>query len=441
MSPAQLRYARNSTLQAEIDALFQGARIKPNAQLLGSLAPEKPDQSFLSKSMFDVGSELNAAEELELTRNRWIVRMSEDGQDLLQKMVYFWHCHFACICPTAQLANGYRQALTDHALGNYSELILAVARTPAMIRFLNNQQNRKQRANENFSRELMEIFTLGEGHYTEGDVQAAAKAFTGWSSDEQGHFVFRRNLHDYGVKTFRGRTGRLAGEDIIRIILEDRQAATFLAKKLYAFFVSDIPDEHFTKEIADVLFQNGYDLAVCMRFIFEHPDFYRSRYQGAKIKSPIELLVHLLKLLAIRFEDESSLTFLQNTLGQTLFLPPNVAGWPANRNWINNATLMLRLNLPEYLMNESGFDHSPAASLKAAGPMDVIQTIRLEMDLDPLIAIFSGTPFDMLEDQMKSLLLAGRCDQKVSRPGDRKSYDYVKRFLIRTMQLPEFQLC
>ncbi|NND07533.1 MAG: DUF1800 domain-containing protein [Saprospiraceae bacterium] len=441
MSPTQLVHGRSSTLSDEIRAIFIGAKAKPDIGESRNLSLNKSAPSFLSKSMFDAGSQMNAEQELEIARNQWIRQMAEDGPDLLQKMVYFWHCHFACVCPTAQLANGYRQTLTDHALGNYRDLVLAVAKSPAMIRFLNNQQNRKQRANENFARELMEVFTLGEGHYSEADVRAAARAFTGWSSDKGGKFVFRRNLHDYGPITFRGHTGRLSGEDIVDIILMDKQAAHFLASKLHTFFVNDLPDATFVDQIAAVLIQSHFDLSTCMRFIFEHPSFYHVGNMGKRIKSPVELLVHLIKLLDLTFEDENALTFLQNTLGQTLYRPPNVAGWPANRNWINNATLMLRLNLVKYLVDATGFDHAPTASLKASGPMDVIQTINLQKNLDPLITIFAGTSFDVLEDQIKSMLLAGGSKQKLSKPGDTRSPDFIQRALLRTMQLPEFQLC
>ncbi len=441
MSPIQVQKVAEWSLQEAIDDLFEAAVGQTNQIHYSTASIEKQQESFLDQGMFEANMQGNSEEQLQSSRNDWIWQMTQPGHDLLQKMVYFWHCHFACVCPTAELADSYRQTLTEHALGNYRSMVLAVAKEPAMIRFLNNQQNRKQHANENFARELMEIFTLGEGNFTEGDVKSAARAFTGWSSDQEGRFVFRPPIHDRSLKLFRGRRGNFGGEDIIHMILDDRLAATHLARRIFAFFVNDVPDHQFILSISRVLYESDYDLNRTMRFVFEHPSFYDSRHKKAKIKSPIELIVHLMKLLELSFEEAEALTFLQKTLGQILFFPPNVAGWTGGRSWINNATLMLRLNLATYLVNEGGFDHSPTASLKASGPSAVIQTIKLKQNLEPLISLFAGLTFEQLSAQIKQVLLAGMCPQELTTAGDKQTYDYIKQLVLRAMQLPDFQLC
>ncbi|MEL6926092.1 MAG: DUF1800 family protein, partial [Bacteroidota bacterium] len=151
----------------------------------------------------------------------WLLRMADEkSSPLLERMTLFWHGHFACITRASKLANAQLNAIRQHALGNFRDLVMAIAKDPSMIRFLNNQQNRKQQPNENFARELMELFTIGRGHYTEQDIKEAARAFTGWSSTLRGEYVFRQRQHDEGTKNFMGRSGNFNGDDIVNILLE-----------------------------------------------------------------------------------------------------------------------------------------------------------------------------------------------------------------------------
>ncbi len=199
----------------------------------------------------------------------------------------------------------------------------------------------------------MELFTLGRGHYTEQDVKAAARAFTGWFTNRfTGEFSFKERQHDNGSKTFMGRTGNWDGEDIIDFILENRQTATFLAGKLYRFFVNETPDQAAIEGIADRLYKSNYDIARALRHILESDWFYAPKNVGNRIKSPIELLVGISKTLCVAYNDPKSVVLPQRALGQVLFQPPNVAGWTSGKGWIDNATLLLRLNLAGFLLHE-----------------------------------------------------------------------------------------
>ncbi len=441
MTPAQIRQFTSLEVDEVVDYLLKDAE---NIKMMSiadqpSSMPAMQSTSFLGAEMESFEDTMSTEEELEQVRNQWI-RQMVDGPDLHEKMVYFWHCHFACYCPSASMAGSYLNSIRKHALGNYRDLVLAIAREPAMLYFLNNQQNRKEKANENFARELMELYTLGEGHFTESDVQSAARAFTGWSSDENG-FVFRPNLHDFGDKTFRGQTGPWDGEDIIRIIIDDRRAAEFLAISLYRFFVNDQIDDHDIRLLADYIYEQDYDIAATMSFLLRSDFFYDEANRAVRIKSPIELIVHLMKLCDIRFAEPGALTFLQNAMGQTLMDPPNVAGWPGGRSWIDNATLMLRLNLGNYLLNDERFDVAPVTSLKASGPAKVIQKLNVDHDLDPVLGLFGGSLNRDLEQKFKEALLANPGNKEITSSREQKQLDYRRLLVLRITSLPEFQLC
>ncbi len=404
---------------------------------------EAPRKSFL----FMDPSEKEEArtsdlEFLRSERNDWIYRMASDrASSFIERMTLFWHGHFACQCKTSAVARSYIATLQRHALGNFRAMLHAVAKEPAMIRFLNNQQNRKDRPNENFARELMELFTLGPGHYTEQDIQEAARAFTGWSSDLSGRYVFRRVIHDFGVKDFMGKRGRLRGEDIIDIILSQRQTASFVADKMYRHFVHEQSNADHVSELAQVLFDSNYDIAQTMRYMLHSPWFFDPRNIGTRIKSPIELIVHVIKLLRIRFDDAKALSFLQRGLGQLLLDPPNVAGWPGGRSWINNATLMLRLNLSVFLHERRRFDHASATPLKAMNASQAMQYLQISSDPEPLLHHFSGVAHQHLEEEVKSTLLAVKDSPAIRTGRDQRSYDYPLRLILRTLSMPEFQMC
>ncbi|MDQ2770303.1 MAG: DUF1800 domain-containing protein, partial [Bacteroidota bacterium] len=285
----------------------------------------------------------------------WMDRMASSPAQLREKMTLFWHGHFACRVrqpgPALSLHNTTRQ----HALGKFPALLLAVSQEPAMLQFLNNQQNRKEHPNENFAREVMELFTLGRGNYTETDVKEAARAFTGWGYDGQGNFRFRERDHDAGSKTFLGRTGNFRGEDVLKIMLEQPAAATFLTTKIYRFFVNEVPDPAHIAPLAAAFRRSGYDIQDLLERMFSADWFYAPANVGTHIKSPVELLAGIRRTLNVRIDHAQPLLGYQRALGQNLFQPPNVAGWPGGRSWIDSSSLLLRLQLPAILFKNAEF--------------------------------------------------------------------------------------
>lgn len=288
-------------------------------------------------------------EDIKSLNLRWLDEMINSPAQLREKMSFFWHGHFAC----RNLNIFYQQLLLHtiriNALGDFKTLLLAVSKSAAMINFLNNNQNRKGHPNENFARELMELFTMGLGNYTEQDVKEAARAFTGWGANVAGEFQFRAAQHDNGSKTFQGKTGNLSGEDIIDIVLEQLATARFITAKFLRFFVNEQVPEDKLYFFADRFRQSGYQIAGLMKDVYSSDWFYEPANIGNRIKSPVELWVGLRRQLPFTLPDPSVQLQVQKLLGQILFYPPNVAGWPNGKSWIDGSSLLFRMRLPQLL--------------------------------------------------------------------------------------------
>ncbi len=279
-------------------------------------------------------------------RGWWVEEMLDTPSPLTERMTLFWHNHFVSSQQKVKLGElMYRQNVTlrANALGNYGELLHAIARDPAMVIYLDSVQNRKGTPNENFAREVMELFTLGEGNYTEQDVKEAARAFTGWSLDRNtGQFVFRPFIHDYGTKTVLGRTGNLDGDQVLDILLEQPQASEYITRKLWCEFVSPDPDEAEVKRIARRFRDSHYDVKVALYALLTSDAFYAKANRGTLIKSPIELVVGTLKQFDFKPAEALPFAVAAAGMGQNLFSPPNVKGWPGQETWINSSTLLAR---------------------------------------------------------------------------------------------------
>jgi uncharacterized protein (DUF1800 family) len=442
VGPEELSVAGQNPISQLVAEAIQTATIPPVKQEPRQFGSPVLGQSLFGRENIEPGLQKieTAVSRLDRLRAAWIATMSEEQVYLREKMSLFWHGHFACQCTSEVTAQPYLDTIRQHALGSFKTLLREMAKSPAMILFLNNQQNRKDHPNENFARELMELFTMGRGTYSEQDVREGARAFTGWTSDLQGNFIFRESLHDYGVKQFLGKRGRFDGDDIIDIILQQPQTATFLATRIYRYFVNETDDPVAIAEIARQIRDQDYNLSEVMYFVFTNEFFYRPKNVGNRIKSPVELLVQLSRLLKIRFQNDHDLAFLQKALGQLLFDPPNVAGWQGGRAWINNSTLMLRLNLVRYLVSQERFDHSVATPLEAMTASESIQVIDIEYDLAPVLELFSGTPYRELENAVKHLLIVTGSSPSLARSKDFREPDFTKKLILRTLSLPEFQM-
>lgn len=279
----------------------------------------------------------------------WIETMATSPRPLEEKLVLFWHGHFTSGYREVKSARAmYRQnqTLRKNASGNFREFLLDITEDPAMILYLNTQQNKKNKPNENYARELMELFTMGAGHYTEKDIKEAARAFTGITIDpETGNAFYRSRQHDFGEKTFLGVTGKLEPADIIDTILKQPVTAEYIARKLWSFFAYENPDEQLVKALAGVFRESNYELKPLLRAMFMCDAFYSARARFTNIKSPVELLVGTLRMLEIKPEDAGAMNVGLRMMGQSLMQPPNVKGWDGGATWITSSTLYNRYNV------------------------------------------------------------------------------------------------
>src|SRR6202140_5606275 len=277
----------------------------------------------------------------------WSNRMVASQRPLQEKMALFWHGHFAS--NEAKVRDyrkllGQLQLFQNKGMGNFKDLTIAVAQDPAMLTFLDAGVNVKGASNENFAREIMELFTMGVGNYTEKDIREAARAFTGWNYVDT-KFVVNKDQHDDGEKTFLGKTGHFDGVQIIDIIMQQPITADYIAGKLYRFFVRQDLSPELQKKLGSVLRDNHYQIAPLLEKIFLSRDFYSPASVGTRIKGPVELAVTTYRKLGLKnvpgVPDFNSAT---GALGQQLFSPPTVAGWAGGQSWITPGLLLERAN-------------------------------------------------------------------------------------------------
>ncbi len=339
-----------TSLSNAIDRLFNDAKNFEPLKLKLDI-PTGKELKSLSKEQRKALKKLNNQKLFELNF-LWIKRMSSTKSVLKERMLLFWHDHFACNLKRTDAQLHLHNIMRKHALGNFKTMLTEVSKSPAMILFLNNQQNKKGHPNENFAREVMELFTLGQDNgYTEEDIKEAARAFTGWGIDRDGNFLFRSRIHDEGEKHVLGKSGNFDGNDILKILLEHPGTANYICEKIYRYFVEDKLNSKRIHDMAMVFRDHDYDISALMRHIFSSDWFYDDSVIGNKIKSPMDLIIGLNRQFKIEYEDPKTLLFVQKLLNQFLFQPPNVAGWPGGRHWIDNSTLMLRLKLPSIALN------------------------------------------------------------------------------------------
>ena len=274
-----------------------------------------------------------------------------------EKLVFFWHHYFACIIDKSKHAGLFTEIIRKGAFGNFKDLLVSISKSAAMLHFLDGKKNKAGAPNENFARELCEIYTLGEGNgYSEKDVKEIARCFTGWKYDDTGAFYMREKQFDSGVKTVFGRSGRYTGEDVIELILRKPECANYLAEKIYSFFINDRHSKKHVLEIRDCLIRTKYDLKQTFTYIISAPWFYSNENKMALIKSPIELVVGLGRSFRLKAAKENNWFFIQKLLNQELYKPKNVKGWPMGREWIDSNSLTLRMHLPQLIFGAKEVD-------------------------------------------------------------------------------------
>jgi uncharacterized protein (DUF1800 family) len=281
----------------------------------------------------------------------WLNEMIQQKNPLNERMAFFWHGHFACRSANSYHMQQYLNIIRQNALGDFKTMLMAISKTPAMLSFLNNQQNKVSHPNENFAREVMELFTMGIGHYTENDVKEGARAFTGWAFNRSSDsFEFKEKWHDGGEKTFLGHTGKFKGEDIIELLLKEKQTARYVTEKIWGFFVNEKVNEKAVEKLANVFYESDYSIPVLMIALFSSKEFYDAENRSALVKSPIDLIVNISRQLDLKWMNTNTLIRTQRGLGQVLMLPPNVAGWKGGKAWIDTSSLTLRMGLPNLLL-------------------------------------------------------------------------------------------
>lgn len=372
----------------------------------------------------------------------WIDRLAKPEHLLREKMTLFWANIFVCRDNNIFFIEQYNNVLRKHALQDFRTFVKAIAKEPSMSKYLNNRQNFKSKPNENFARELMELFTLGVGNYTEQDVKESARAFTGWSFKKNGEYQLRKSKHDFGEKTFLGKTGNFDGDDIIDIILEQKQCARYICTKVYKYFINPIVDEKRLEEITEIFYQD-YNISKLMKYIFMSEWFYDDINIGVKIKSPIELLIGIQKIVPVTFNKKGQLTYLQKMMGQVLLYPINVAGWKGGQYWIDSNTLMFRMKLPSLILSnaiinleekgefEDTFDKYYKNNKKRNR---FIKTIKNWEEFDAKHKKSSA-------NDLINLLILSKLDKDTEKFIENLQVKSNRNFCVQLMSIPEYQLC
>ncbi len=403
---------------------IESAAAKSPAEAVAALCEPGDASLQFEEEMAPLDTNVLAAGNAEGLPPWWLYRMLHSPDPLLEKLTLFLHGHFAT---SAAKVNDVRMMFAQHQLfrryarGKFGPLVQAISRDPAMLVYLDSTTNRKTHPNENYAREVMELFCLGTGNYTEQDIQELARSFTGWEVHRK-KFTFNKYEHDEGQKTILGHTGNFGGDEGVDIVLAQDASPRFIAGKLFRFFVCDepAPPRPLIEPLARQLRQGGFNISEVVKTILGSQLFFSPHAVGKKIRSPVELGIGLLRSL----EGKTNLNELDQrlgTLGQRPFYPPNVKGWDGGRTWINSATLLGRANLVRELLSDIQLEKLPAQA-GAASPEAIV---------DWAIQLLVAVP--VADDARASLVeLAKR--QPEGQPG-------VANIVHAVGALPEFQLC
>jgi uncharacterized protein (DUF1800 family) len=433
----------NWSIKKTVKKLFQTSEtVKPitvvteNLDLRYHKDQTEDEKKVIQQARNQQEKDLNAA---------WLKQMNDSDAQLREKMTLFWHNHFACNIGNSYYEQQLNNIERANALGNFKTLLIQVAQAPGMLQFLNNQQNVKNHPNENFARELMELFTLGRGNYTEQDIKESARAFTGWQYDgKTASYVFRPGVHDNDVKTFMNQTANFCGEDIIDIIIKNPLTAKFISTKLYKYLVNEVPDETHINQMTEVFYKANYEIAPLLEFVFLSDWFYEDKNIGNLVKSPVEFLVGLNRQFYVSYQNPDVLMQFQRTLGQVLFRPPNVAGWPGGRSWIDSSSLMYRLKIPSTVLSAGVIDFSGKATPEDEAYLasskkqqfNVISRTKSIPDWDKFLQkIPLKTPHLEIAEFMLEPTLGQNVINEVNKATD------IKTMVIQIVSTPEYQLC
>lgn len=392
-SEAEVRAVAPLTQTLAVDRMLADVRIRATTP-----PPDWIDEAIVSprayRAMSEAQRQAARARQVRMgieLRGWWLREMSTTASALSERMTLFWHNHFVSAQPKVRYAQlMYRQnvLLREHALGRFDALLHAIAKDPAMLIYLDSASSRQGAPNENFAREVMELFTLGEGAYSESDIKEAARAFTGWSIDpEQGSFLFRRGLHDAGLKTVFGRSGAFDGDAVLEVLLAQPAAAEFIVSKLWREFVSPQPDGTRVRVIARQFRASGWRIDLALRALLLQPELVELGDEGALVKAPVELVIGMVRQSGGSIAVPASAAVAVAGMGQNLFSAPNVRGWPGGEAWITTQTLIARKQFIERALGGAPASE-PTMVAGSAGPSDDVLRRRLRaLEQMPSVAI------------------------------------------------------
>jgi hypothetical protein len=382
-------------------------------------------------------------EAMQATTTWWLNRMAFGPYPMQEKMTFFWHGHFTTSAKderAAQLMWRQNELLRRYSVGNFEPFVRAISRDPAMLDYLNNNENRKAHPNENYARELMELFTLGIGNYTETDVKQGARSFTGWGHDGV-DFVYRRNQHDEGIKTFLGETGAFDGDDVISIILRQPACPRFISAELFKYLVYDNTDAGLSTALAQLLYENHYSLRPTLRTMLTSRAFYSPQALGAQIKCPVQLFIGTVRMLGLNMPPTAAVQSALNQMGQLPFMPPNVRGWPGGRMWINTSTLFIRYNTGLWLaggdvpalgrVTRKGDNSPPRPGLGKTVDFDPNATGSAQEVVDKWVARLIQRPIEAGQRQV----LIDALGPDPTKP------EALRKVVQLIVSMPEYQLC
>lgn len=415
---------------ASPETLQQGVE-ESRKEVVRKLVYERSESTEYLKELDALAFSVLATDDVNNLPAWWAYRLLTSPDQLQEKITLFWHGHFATGADKvndAQLMYQQNNLLRKHALGDFGQLLHEVSRDPAMMIYLDSASNRKAHPNENYAREIMELFCLGEGNYSENDIRDLARCFTGWEI-RRGKFRVNRYQHDSGQKTVLGETGKYDGEDGVSFVLKQKAGPEFIVKKLIRFFLLDEPEPpiHLLAPLAQQFRDNGWQIAPVIERMLSSNLFFSEYVIGRKVRSPVDFSVGLLRSLN-GSTDMYSLANGMSDLGQRLFFPPNVKGWDGGRSWINSSTMVARANYLNALLKrkQTRFDHGTLSDL-----IDQ-HNLRTSTDIvtwweDLLLAI--KLP-QTVRDNVASVI-----DQKIGQREDR-----IRTALHLLCTLPEYQL-
>ena len=394
----------------------------------------------------------------------WLDRMFSSPSPLTEKMTLFWHGHFATSIEKVKdpyMMMQQNELFRSQALGNIRDLTKAVCRDPAMMVYLDTDQSVRTKPNENFAREIMELFTLGEGNYSEADVKEAARAFTGLKINRLlAVSFFHEPSWDSETKSFLGQSGRYRSDDIVDIIFRQEACPRFLSRKLCAFFVSDAPPDSLVEAVADALRRHDFAVAPVLRSLFLSSAFYDASHRRSQIKSPVQFLVQTRHALGIDSLPRPLQLGILQQLGQTLFRPPNVAGWDGGRAWITTNTLLTRYNVAGYLVKGPASGYRPpmgqgrkpagqdnrgarerlarALARNATAPINTLVPAEARLDCAALLTSLCDRLFQSQLSAEERRPFEEYLEAQGGGPLDDKA---IANLLHLMMSTPQFQLC